>query len=277
MLAANFQELTPDQAIRSMMIVPVGVIGLFGLLILAYRDWHRAGLAASLLVLAFFLYGHLYLSLETVQVAGVILGRHRYLIPSFSIVAGVVLIWLWRARTDLRPVTRLLNFVGATAVGLTLVSLSATLLRVRASPTSDALASLMLHSRLEPRMNEPLPDVYYIILDGYARSDYMQSVFGYDNSEFIAFLQSRGFYVAEESHANHNWTSLSLASSLNMVFAQDLGLDLRKGTYPSVFLCRANPQRGRPRQLRGPGLHDGCAPLWPHPDGVDRCRSLPFA
>ena len=38
----------------------------------------------------------------------------------------------------------------------------------------------------------------------------------YDNSEFINYLEEKGFYVADESSANYAWTELSLTSSLNL-------------------------------------------------------------
>jgi len=38
----------------------------------------------------------------------------------------------------------------------------------------------------------------------------------YDNSEFIGYLEEKGFYVADESSANYAWTELSLTSSLNL-------------------------------------------------------------
>jgi hypothetical protein len=66
-----------------------------------------------------------------------------------------------------------------------------------------------------------LPDIYYIIPDGYARADLLREVYGFDNSEFIEGLRQRGFYVAESSHTNYPMTFLSLASSLNMRYVND--------------------------------------------------------
>jgi hypothetical protein len=37
------------------------------------------------------------------------------------------------------------------------------------------------------------PDIYYIILDGYARSDVMRELFGFDNSAFLDRLEAKGF------------------------------------------------------------------------------------
>jgi hypothetical protein len=66
------------------------------------------------------------------------------------------------------------------------------------------------------------PDIYYIILDAYTRSDAMRNKIGYDNSAFINSLKEMGFYVAECSQSNYGTTSLSLGSSLNMDYLQNL-------------------------------------------------------
>ena len=63
-----------------------------------------------------------------------------------------------------------------------------------------------------------LPDIYYIILDGYARGDLLQELHQYDNTGFLSDLTDMGFYVAEDSRANYCWTLLSLASSLNATY-----------------------------------------------------------
>ncbi len=59
------------------------------------------------------------------------------------------------------------------------------------------------------------PDIYYIILDGYARTDVLSSVYNFDNSEFINFLSQKDFFIANNSRSNYLRTHLSLASSLN--------------------------------------------------------------
>lgn len=71
----------------------------------------------------------------------------------------------------------------------------------------------------------PAPDIYYIILDMYARPDVQKSSFGYDNTEFVNYLRKKGFYVATDSHSNYTRTLLSLASSLNSDYLANLDQD----------------------------------------------------
>ena len=69
---------------------------------------------------------------------------------------------------------------------------------------------------------DTMPDIYYIILDSYPREDVLKEIHGFDNSEFINHLKSNGFFIAKHSAANYTQTSLSLASSLNMGYLQDI-------------------------------------------------------
>ncbi|WKZ42781.1 MAG: hypothetical protein QY302_11835 [Anaerolineales bacterium] len=59
------------------------------------------------------------------------------------------------------------------------------------------------------------PDIYVIILDGYARQDVLDEIYNFDNSEFISSLEDRGFYVAGDSHSNYVQTPYTMASFWN--------------------------------------------------------------
>ena len=72
----------------------------------------------------------------------------------------------------------------------------------------------------------PNPDIYYIILDGYGRSDILDSLYHLDNSSFYSFLTRKGFYIADQSHTNYIQTPLSLASSLNSMYLDPLASEV---------------------------------------------------
>ena len=67
-----------------------------------------------------------------------------------------------------------------------------------------------------------LPNIYYIILDGYAGERTLKEIYHFDNSEFLDFLKKKGFYVASQSRSNYCQTMLSLASSLNLQYLDSL-------------------------------------------------------
>jgi len=65
------------------------------------------------------------------------------------------------------------------------------------------------------------PDIYYIILDTYARNDALNKI-GIDNNVFLQTLTDKGFYIANCSNSNYFFTSLSLTSSLNFEYIKDI-------------------------------------------------------
>ena len=66
------------------------------------------------------------------------------------------------------------------------------------------------------------PDIYVILLDGYARPDKMRELFGFDDSAFTGGLEQRGFRISEGSRSSYLVTTLSVPSMLNMRHVPDL-------------------------------------------------------
>ena len=65
-------------------------------------------------------------------------------------------------------------------------------------------------------------DIWYIVPDRYPRADTLEEVFDFDNSDFLASLQDRGFQVAERSLANYPKTAHSLAATWNLAPIDEL-------------------------------------------------------
>ncbi len=88
-----------------------------------------------------------------------------------------------------------------------------------------------------------LPDIYYIILDMYARADFLREVYHVDNSEFLSYLAERGFYVAAKSRSNYPYTILSLPSSLNLMYLDQVAKQVGEEStnlYPAVVMLKNN-------------------------------------
>ena len=71
--------------------------------------------------------------------------------------------------------------------------------------------------------SQPGPDVYYIVLDSYSRDDVLKDEYDLDNSDFIAQLKSLGFTVPDCTHSNYDNTILSISSTVNMNYLDQLG------------------------------------------------------
>ena len=68
---------------------------------------------------------------------------------------------------------------------------------------------------------ENKPNVYFIILDAYSGSEILNELFEFDNSEFISFLNEKGFDVIKNSHSNYASTEESISSTLNMDYVHN--------------------------------------------------------
>lgn len=73
-----------------------------------------------------------------------------------------------------------------------------------------------------------LPDIYYIIFDGYLRADILNELYGYDNSSFIEALEERGFYIVSSSRSNYLNTNYSLNTSLNLIYFHEFPIRIFK-------------------------------------------------
>jgi hypothetical protein len=188
---------------------------------LVVREWAKAGALASLGFILFFSYGHVYALVERLNATGLVIGRHRYLLPTWAMLFVAGAWWILRAR-NVRSWARVLNLVAGIALAIPLVRIVSYAIRsgvreaeVAAAPTGQCGLALP--------QDQPVPDIYYIILDGYMRDDILREVSGFDNSEFLDSLSAIGFVIARGSQANYPSTGLSLASSLNMDYVDSLG------------------------------------------------------
>ena len=140
---------------------------------------------------------------------------------------GGVLPLFWVALRVRNP-ERLAMFVRTAAVAFVCVQI------VTAVPRVAALSGEAMEE--EPEAVVPVgearteaagvsrPDVYLIVLDGYARADMLERYNQLDNTEFLDALRSRGFFISDQARANYMYTRLSLSSSLNMRYLdEDIG------------------------------------------------------
>ena len=77
-------------------------------------------------------------------------------------------------------------------------------------------------------LGEEAPDIYYLVVDGYAREDFLQKYFDHDNSPFLNELRQRGFFIADKAKSNYNATYASLSSTLNLQHVGETNLSYRK-------------------------------------------------
>lgn len=218
--AHNVSEINFSEALRALLLSLAFASLVLGICWLTLKDRQKAALIASLILILFYSYGHIYNFLVGWGSLGLALSRHRYLIPAFMacFIGGTVL--LLRVKDGLREATYTLNLILVTALLIPLFQISLYGYQLRqATPAASAVGLETVH--LQAGVSSP--DIYYLILDAYARDDVLQDFYHYDNTSFLEDLEALGFFVARCSQSNYAHTRLSLVSSLNMDYIPALG------------------------------------------------------
>ena len=228
LLANNIDQISGSQSIRSLVISLIAAAVLIGAFMLAFKDWHRAALAAFLVVLLFFSYGHVYGSSKQVQISSILIGRHRFLIPLWIGLLALGMFWVSRRLQDPAPLSGILNLVAGILILVPLSTILIFLVRSRSIQFPSEPQSLG-NCDLTVPVDSRAPDIYYIILDAYARADDLLEVYQFDNSDFLEGLRGMGFYVAEWSQSNYTSTHFSVTSSLKMDYLQSLDESIYDG------------------------------------------------
>ncbi|HLE51323.1 MAG TPA: sulfatase-like hydrolase/transferase [Anaerolineales bacterium] len=218
LIARNISEIPALEGVRSLIVSFLITFLILLAFSLALKNAHKAGLITSLIMLSFFSYGHLNLVLRNISLLGDLLGRHRFLVPLYVGIFGVALWGILRTRRDLSSLTRFLNVVASVLIIIPLFQIAAFEIQDFTAQRSQA-ASAAGDLRL-PEDRKP-PDVYYILMDGYPRGDFIAQHLGYDNAPFLDALEEKGFFVARCSQANYSDTRFSMASALNMIYLDD--------------------------------------------------------
>jgi hypothetical protein len=191
-------------------ILSVLLTGLIWIVLrLLVRDWQKSGMITTLVMIAFFTYGQVFIEIESAF--GTVI-RHRYLA---LIYAGILLLLailiLWKVR---KPNT-IINFLTITGGVLTLFSIVRMLQHdlsvYQAAQQSNEVQSSLLQ-KVSNTKEAQKPDIYLILLDAHTSIRTMKKDFYYDASAFQQQLEDLGFYVAECAQSNYPITSLSVTS-----------------------------------------------------------------
>lgn len=222
----NLMNIPFRETARYLLISAVFFIFLLISFRLVIKDWGKAGLLSSLIAALFFSFGHIANALE------------RILLTAQIELDLSLLAWAWLAvflvasyRIVSRPVpaptTQFFNLLSLILVAFTIFNI-ASVGDINSELTTEetaALAQLRGEAEAESSLIAPsaaeLPDIYYIILDGYLRSDYLEEYFNLNNTLFLSRLEQRGFYILSESRSNYLNTNYSLNSSVNLMYFHD--------------------------------------------------------
>ncbi|MGE5264356.1 MAG: hypothetical protein ACM3S0_13320 [Acidobacteriota bacterium] len=267
LFAHNGDELAPTQLIGPLAVVVTATILLWFLFQRLLGDGHKAAVLLSVSLVLAFSFGRvldllvvLLCSTGSVDAANDFLeSKAAQLLAASSWMLLLVLVaYLVRKTTyDLRPVSQFLNIFALTLIVLVAFNgLSGRWQAAKSYAYAEAWHTAVRSAPADTQRQVPLaarPDIFYIVLDEYAREDVLENVFGIDNSRFEAHLRQKGFYLAEQSTSNYSWTQISLASSLNFTYLDELADQLSAKSTSLVALNAMIRDNRLSQQLRNSG------------------------
>jgi hypothetical protein len=230
--AINHDQVFPEE-----LVGPLAAAVLVTFLLLCLVRWWLRDDAKAVVVISLFMFSVFsYASLA--EIATTFTGHDRwasgsgYFLPIWILLTFLGIIGVLRAKAARSTHVSLTCIIG---IGI-LMQPVAILAR---QTTREVLPHPWMLDELSTQsIRGATPDIYVIVLDAYAGVDALKGIYGYENSRFMEELKRRGFRIAANSRANYAQTHLSLASSLNMCYLDELAKQLGTDTSTRAPLLR---------------------------------------
>lgn len=217
---ANVNKIHSYVVPRSLLLSTGFSLVIFLLTWLIIRPLPRAGLVAGIWLFLFFSYGHVFALVDNASLLGFVYGRHRFIITLWLILGISASYFVIRSRSNLTGVTRNLNTITTILTVFVLVQIVLALVALNPTRRTTERTFSTLSTQLAGKGDR---DIYYLLLDGYGRSDLMAEDLNLDIQPFIDQLQEIGFIVPPCGMSNYTDTALSMASIFNMDYIEKFG------------------------------------------------------
>ena len=195
----------------TLIILAVAVALWYGIKIIL-KNTIRSALLSSFYIFLIFSYGHVFIIIESNLTQEFFILIHIVLLISYTIFAVLGTYYFVKTNRKLNDVTKIANVMTITAIVFIFLNIGIyNFENYYGNFQEDNSNHVFLGNDFKKT-----PDIYYIVMDEYAPLRTLEKFYDYDNSDFIKFLEEKGFYVTKNSHSNYAQTSTSLASALNM-------------------------------------------------------------
>jgi hypothetical protein len=187
---------------------------LFGLFYALLRNRLKTGVLVTFMLFALFQYGVIYEFFESLYYAGrwPLNNIHRYLIAFYII---VFVAFFWKTKKTGHDFIKINYFLNALIILLLLYNLLSISFKHYTNGDSGLTDRIEYPDKIVFDSKKPKPDIYYIILDGYASNLVLNKYFNFKNTVFSESLKKKGFVFCDSAFSNYYYTSGSLAGTLN--------------------------------------------------------------
>jgi hypothetical protein len=258
----NYQHLLIGAVVKPFLLVCLLTSVGFLLLWWMTREKDFAAILTSLLLILFFSYPPIYTLSQLISKTiggGVISFPQSLQISIIWILLTVILtVWMLLLANKKAPQSLPYLTIALNAASVLLVLISALYLVtkiVQARSTAGFAAGWEQELTTEITAGEtaaaPKPDIYLIVVDGYASKEVLADIYGYDNSAFENELTRLGFSIIPNGRTNYNQTRTSFSSLLNMQYLDEVAAEVGEETtdaHPLITMIQDNRVTRRLRQ-----------------------------
>lgn len=214
-VAISTAQIAFGQSVRAFLFLLLSAVVAAYIIQYFTRDWHCTNFIVMMIPVTLITYRSLFRLLKSnfphqANVLGIAL-----LIVLGLLYVAFVNPRIWRLIHNPARVTTYFNFVFIVLLGLQVLRLRQDSYQVFTNLTHPQTKSFSTLDEDLKLKEGTTPDIYVIVLDGYARQDVLQTIYQHNNSEFIGWLEDQGFYVAEDSHSNYIQTPYTMSSFWN--------------------------------------------------------------
>lgn len=213
--ANNPGQVQAYMTYRTLLLGTAFTLALYGLFYFFLKSRLKAGVVVTFILFSLFQYGVIYEFFESLYYKGYwpLNNIHRYQV-SFYILLYLAVGWLMkRSSHDFIKINYFLN-----ALIILLICFNSVRICLPGQTASKPLTAGNREERetmVTFAAGQAKPDIFYIVLDGYAANSTLLRYFGFSNSAFTSSLEQQGFYFCDSAYSNYYYTYPSLATTLN--------------------------------------------------------------
>lgn len=219
-VTVSSRQISPGESIRSMIVLFLCLGFIFLSIRLYVKDWHRANYLAFLVPMSLLVYQEVFRWIEREYTESSVIPGLILLACMALLIAALASPRLWAFIRQPAGLTNYLNLVFVIFLGFQAAQFVNEFQNIFRSRTESRTSAILPMSREIPLAPGDRPDIYLIILDGYAGQDVLRGIYQHDNSDFLTQLEQRGFYIAHDAHSNYVQTAYAVASLMNFDYVQ---------------------------------------------------------
>ncbi|WP_133176907.1 sulfatase-like hydrolase/transferase [Terrimonas sp.] len=201
-------------------------IVLFGIGRALLKSNIKAALFSTILLAVFFFWGVFHDYIKSLSIPR-FFTSYSFLLPLFFILL-VILFFAVKRTKYLTRATFFLNLLLILIISLDVIQIAGKAFS-RTDINDLAAQNPPLPVKHEIIADSLKPDIFFIVFDEYASSLSLEKYFGFNNYALDSMLKSNGFYVAKNSRSNYNSTPLSVSSTFNLQYLNEIHGNLKIG------------------------------------------------